>query len=87
MSTHKPTLLTCRDQEYCRWGFTPPHEAVTRDNDGASDYAVAKMLLDAGARRGARDGAGRTAQDVANSERMKRQLATDRLGQGGSDEH
>ncbi len=73
--------------EGCRWGFTPLHEAAKHDGDDESGYAIAKLLLDAGARRDVRDRAGRTAQDVANKERMKRLLATDRLAQERAVEH
>ena len=84
--------LGCDDSDlcldaWCRWGSTPLHEAARHDGDDESGYAIAKLLLDAGARRDVRDRVGRTAQDVANSERMKRLLATDRLEQERAVEH
>ena len=85
--TYALDALDAWAREGCRWGFTPLHEAAKHDSDDESGYAIAKLLLDAGARRDVRDRAGRTAQDVANSERMKRLLATDRLEQERAVEH
>ena len=60
------------DRESCaRWGFTPLHEAARWDGDDEDGYAIAKVLLDAGADRRIRNRSGKTAQEVANSERMK----------------
>ncbi len=53
------------------WGFSPLHEVAKWGSKDESGYAIASMLLEAGADRSVRNRSGKTARDVAVSERMK----------------
>lgn len=61
----------------CEGGVTALHEAVNHDYEERSGYAIASMLLAAGADPALPDYRGRTARDLASSERMKELLAAD----------
>ncbi len=55
-------------------GFTPLHEAVRWGGESDTGFAIASILLEAGADRTVRDWYGRTPADVADGERMRRLL-------------
>ena len=63
------------DYETCfEAAFTPLHAAAQHDESG---YAIASMLLAAGADASVSDPQGKTARDVAKSDRMKELLAAE----------
>ena len=59
-------------REYCGgWGLTPLHEVAKWGGEEDSGYAIALMLVEAGADPTVRNGRGKTAGEIANIERMK----------------
>ena len=63
-------------REECRTdGFTPLHEAARWGGEDDSGYAIASMLLAAGADANVRNPAGESALDIAANDRMKGLLA------------